>query len=57
MTLADLYRDIVMPNDLRAAHKENDKAVMNTYGFSIDISEYECVTELMKLYEELSFNE
>ncbi len=52
-SLADLYDETVMPPDLRKAHQENDKAVMQAYGFSPKITESECVAELFKLYEQL----
>lgn len=32
-SLADLYNDLIMPSELRKAHQENDKAVMEAYGF------------------------
>ena len=54
-TLADLYDELVMPPELRIAHQENDKAVMEAYGFDWrTMSESECVAELMKIYEQLS---
>ena len=31
-SLSDLYDEVLMPQDLRAAHRENDKAVMEAYG-------------------------
>ena len=35
-------------------HRENDKAVMKAYGFSVkNMTESECVTELIKMYEKL----
>ena len=43
-----------MPPELRKAHQENDKAVMEAYGFSIKMTESECVAELFKLYEQLT---
>lgn len=49
-TLADLYDSLTMPKSLRAAHKENDAAVIAAYGFSTKITESEIVAELMKLY-------
>lgn len=52
-SLADLYDETVMPPELRKAHQENDKAVMQAYGFSLKISESECVAELFKMYEKL----
>ncbi len=53
-TLADLYDDLTMPVELRNAHRDNNKAVMETYGFSLKMNEDDCVAELMKLYEQLS---
>lgn len=52
-SLADLYDETVMPPELRKAHQENDKAVMQAYGFPLKISESECVAELFKMYEKL----
>ena len=52
-SLADLYDETVMPPELRKAHQENDKAVMQAYGFPLKISESECVAELFKMYEQL----
>lgn len=51
-SLADLYDEVLMPPELRKAHQQNDKAVMQAYGFSIkDTTESSCVAELMKLYQ------
>lgn len=55
-SLADLYDETVMPPELRKAHQENDKAVMQAYGFSIKMSESECVAELFKMYEKLTLH-
>ena len=53
-SLADLYDQTLMPKELRAAHQENDKAVMASYGFNYKtMSESECVAKLFELYEEL----
>lgn len=53
-SLADLYDDLTMPPELRKAHQENDKAVMEAYGFDWrKMSESECVAELMKLYKKM----
>ncbi|MFR7349379.1 DNA methyltransferase [Peptoniphilus sp.] len=53
-SLADLYDDFTMPPELRKAHQENDKAVMEAYGFDWrNMTESECVGELMKLYQNL----
>ena len=53
-SLADLYDEVAMPPELRKAHQANDKAVMAAYGFSIKMTESECVAELFKLYEKLA---
>ena len=53
-SLADLYKDIAMPPELRKAHQLNDKAVMQAYGFDYKtMTESECVAELMKMYQRL----
>lgn len=52
-SLADLYDELTMPPELRRAHQQNDKAVMQAYGFSIkDTTESSCVAALMKMYQE-----
>lgn len=52
-SLADLYDPLTMPKDLFIAHKNNDKAVMEAYGFDWrKMSEADCVAELFKMYEE-----
>ena len=51
-SLADLYDPLTMPIELRRAHTANDKAVMAAYGFSVKMTEADCVAELMKLYQQ-----
>lgn len=54
-SLADLYDELTMPVELRRAHQQNDKAVMQAYGFDYKtMTESECVAELMKLYQKLT---
>ena len=54
-SLADLYDETVMPPELRKAHQENDRAVMQAYGFdSKTMTETQCVEELMKMYQKRS---
>ena len=43
-----------MPPELRKAHKENDKAVMQAYGFNPKMTKAEIVAELFKMYEKLT---
>ena len=53
-SLADLYDELTMPPELRKAHQENDKAVMEAYGWNWrGMTESDCVAELMKLYQKL----
>ena len=53
-SLADLYDEATMPPELRKAHQQNDRAVMQAYGFSVkNMTESSCVAELMKLYQRL----
>ncbi|MBR0341517.1 MAG: class I SAM-dependent DNA methyltransferase [Oscillospiraceae bacterium] len=52
-SLADLYDELTMPIELRKAHQANDRAVMGAYGFSVKMTEQECVAELMKMYQSL----
>ena len=56
-SLADLYDEVTMPPELRKAHQENDKAVMDAYGFNPRMSEPEIVAELFRLYQELTVKE
>ncbi len=54
-SLADLYDETTMPPELRKAHQQNDKAVMQAYGFWGKLNtESECVAELMKMYQKLT---
>ena len=54
-SLADLYDEVTMPPELRKAHQDNDKAVMQAYGFWGRLnSETACVAELMKMYQKLT---
>ena len=51
-SLADLYDDLTMPPELRKAHQNNDRAVMQAYGFDVkSTTESSCVAALMKLYQ------
>ena len=54
-SLADLYDELTMPVELRKAHQDNDRAVMQAYGFPVKstFTESQCVAELFKLYKEM----
>ena len=53
-SLADLYDELTMPVELRRAHQDNDRAVMQAYGFPVKntFTESHCIAELFKLYKE-----
>ena len=55
-SLADLYDPVLMPVELRKAHQNNDRAVMQAYGFPVKstFTESQCVAELFKLYKEIA---
>lgn len=60
-SLADLYDEALMPPELRKAHQENDRGVMQAYGFVPadrqtaikKFTESDCVAALMRMYQEL----
>lgn len=53
-SLADLYDETFMPSDLRKAHNENDRAVLQAYGFPQDATESEIVARLFEMYEKMT---
>ncbi len=55
-SLADMYGDkMYLFPELFAAHQENDRAVMQAYGFPVKtMTESQCVAELFKMYQELT---
>ena len=54
-SFADLYgENMFVFSDLLKAHQQNDRAVMEAYGFNMGMSESELVAQLMKLYQELA---
>ncbi|MEG1793275.1 MAG: DNA methyltransferase [Bacilli bacterium] len=57
-TLAEMYGDhMYLYPELLKAHQDNDKAVMEAYGFDWkNMTESDCVAKLMELYQKLSAN-
>ena len=53
-SLADLYDELTMPVELRKAHRDNDAAVLEAYGFPKDATESDIVARLFKMYQELT---
>ncbi len=58
-SLADLYDELTMPAELHRAHQDNDRAVMQAYGFPVksDFTESQCVAALFRMYEDLTRHE
>ncbi len=50
-SLSDLYDSSAMPHDLRRAHVENDRAVLEAYEFEKDLTESEIVSKLFEMYQ------
>ena len=56
VTLANMYkeRNLLLFSDLKTAHDNLNRAVMQAYGFDIKTTtETSCVAKLMKMYQEL----
>lgn len=55
-SFAELYGDkMYLFGDLVTAHQNNDRAVMQAYGFDVKtMTESECVAELMKMYQDMT---
>ena len=55
LSLAELYgENMFMFPELEKAHKENDRAVMQAYGFPPDLTESEIVARLFEMYEKMT---
>ena len=53
-SLAKMYDEVTMPVELRKAHQDNDRAVMQAYGFDVKtMTESQCVAELFKMYKSI----
>lgn len=54
-SLADFYDETTMPTELRKAYQQNNRTVIQAYGFSVkDMTESKYVAELMRMYQELA---
>lgn len=53
-SLAAMYDEAAIPLGLRLAHRENDRAVCEAYGWSEDRPEEEIVDELFRKYYDLA---
>lgn len=55
LSLAELYgENMFMFPELEKAHKENDRAVMQAYGFPQDLTETEIVARLFEMHEKIT---
>ena len=53
-SMADLYSNIILFPELMTAHRANDTAVLEAYGFPKDASESDIVAHLFKMYQDLT---
>ena len=53
-SFADMYGNLIIFPELMKAHRANDTAVLEAYGFPKDASESEIVARLFKMYQELT---
>lgn len=53
-TLADMYGNLFLFPELQKAHRANDAAVLEAYGFPKNVSENEIVARLFRMYQELT---
>ena len=56
-SFADLYDPVTMPYELQKAHRANDAAVLEAYGFPKDATESDIVARLFKMYQGLTTKE
>ena len=52
-SMADFYSNIILFPELMKAHRANDAAVLEAYGFPKDATESDIVARLFKMYQEL----
>ncbi len=55
-SLADMYGNLFLFPELQKAHRANDAAVLEAYGFPKDASESEIVARLFKMYQEMTLH-
>ena len=53
-SFADMYGNLILFPELTKAHRANDAAVLEAYGFPKDASESEIVAKLFKMYQDLT---
>lgn len=50
LSLADMYKELLMPSDLRDAHRKNDKLILQAYGLNKDATDQDILKVLFKMY-------
>ena len=53
-SMADIYGNLILFPELLKAHRANDAAVLEAYGFPKDATEADIVARLFKMYQELT---
>lgn len=53
-SFADMYGNLILFPELLKAHRANDLAVLEAYGFPKDASESEIVSRLFKMYQDMT---
>lgn len=53
-SFADMYGNLLLFPELMKAHRDNDAAVLEAYGFPKDATESDIVARLFKIYQELT---
>ena len=53
-SFADMYGNLILFPELNKAHRANDAAVLEAYGFPKDATESDIVARLFKMYQELT---
>ena len=56
-SFADMYGNLILFPELMKAHRANDAAVLEAYGFPKDASESDIVARLFKMYQDLTAKE
>ncbi|WP_318531147.1 DNA methyltransferase [Ligilactobacillus salivarius] len=50
LSLADMYKELLMPSDLRDAYRKNDKLILQAYGLNKDATDQDILKVLFKMY-------
>lgn len=45
-----MYKELLMPSNLRDAHRKNDKLILQAYGLNKDATDQDILKVLFKMY-------